>query len=136
MDVFLIKDGKVDNCICADSVSRAQQFYPDHICIERTDALRGFGPGDLYDGTNFSKAPYVRVIVPVTRLEFLRRFTPEQRIAIRASTDPLIIDGRELLDMATDVSADDHDTIMYVRYLQQQGFISAEDADRILEVDQ
>ena len=136
MDVFLIKDGKVDNCICADSVARAQQFYPDHICIERTDALRGLGPGDLYDGTNFSKAPYVRVIVPVTRLEFLRRFTPEQRIAIRASTDPLIIDGRELLDMASDVSADDPDTILYVRYLQQQGFISAEDADRILEVEQ
>jgi hypothetical protein len=136
MDVLLVKDGKVDNCICADSVERAQRFYPDHICIERTDALRGFGPGDLYDGTNFSKAPYVRVIVPVTRLEFLRRFTPEQRIAIRASNDPLIIDGRELLDMATDVSADDPDTILYVRYLQQQGFISAEDADRILEVEQ
>jgi len=136
MDVLLVKDGKVDNCICADSVARAQQFYPDHICIERTDDLRGFGPGDLYDGTNFSKAPYVRVIVPVTRLEFLRRFTPEQRIAIRASTDPIIIDGRELLDMASDVSADDPDTIMYVRYLQQQGFISAEDADRILEVSQ
>jgi hypothetical protein len=136
MDVLLIKDGKVENCICADSVSRAQQFYPDHICIERTDALRGFGPGDLYDGTNFSKAPYVRVIVPVTRLEFLRRFTPEQRIAIRASTDPMVIDGRELLDMASDVSADDPDTILYVRYLQQQGFISAEDADRILEVSQ
>ena len=136
MDVLLIKDGKVDNCICADSVERAQVFFPDHICIERTDALRQFGPGDLYDGTNFSKAPYVRVIVPVTRLEFLRRFTPEQRIAIRASNDPLIIDGRELLDMASDVSADDPDTILYVRYLQQQGFISAEDADRILEVEQ
>jgi len=136
MDVFLIKDGKVDNCICADSVARAQQFYPDHICIERTDDLRAYGPGDLYDGTNFSKAPYVRVIAPVTRLEFLRRFTPEQRIAIRASNDPVIIDAHELLDIATDISVDDPDTIRYVRYLQQQGFISAEDADRILEVDQ
>jgi len=136
MDVFLIKDGKVDNCICADSVERAQRFYPDHICIERTDALRGYGPGDLYDGQNFSKAPYVHVIVPVSRLEFLRRFTPEQRIAIRASNDPVIIDAHELLDIATDISVDDPDTIRYVRYLQQQGFISAEDADRILEVDQ
>ncbi len=136
MDVFLIKDGKVENCICADSVERAERFFPDHICLERTDALRQYGPGDLYDGTNFSKAPYVHVVVPVTRLEFLRRFTAEQRIAIRASTDPMIIDGRELLDMATDVSADDPDTILYVRYLEQQGFISAEDADRILEVQQ
>ena len=40
MDVLLILDGKVENCICADSVERAQQFYPQHICIERTEALR------------------------------------------------------------------------------------------------
>lgn len=54
MDVFLILDGKVVNCICADSVARAQQFYPNYICIERTEALREWGVGDLYDGTNFS----------------------------------------------------------------------------------
>jgi len=55
MDVLLIRDGVVENCICADSVARAQEFYPDHICIERDEALQAFGPGDLYDGTNFSK---------------------------------------------------------------------------------
>jgi len=136
MDVFLIKDGKVDNCICADSVERAQQFFPDHICIERTEQYRGFGPGDLYDGVEFSKAPYVHIISPISRLEFLRRFTSEQRIAIRASTDPVIIDGRELLDLAQEVLVNDPDTVLYVRYLEQQGFISSEDADRILEVNQ
>jgi hypothetical protein len=136
MDVFLIKDGKVDNCICADSVERAQQFFPDHICIERTEQYRGFGPGDLYDGVEFIKAPYVHIISPISRLEFLRRFTSEQRIAIRASTDPVIIDGRELLDLAQEVLVNDPDTVLYVRYLEQQGFISSEDADRILEVNQ
>ncbi len=136
MDVFLIKDGKVQKCICADSVERAQQFFPDYLCIERTEEYRAFGPGDFYDGTSFSKAPYVPVIQPVTRLEFLRRFTPEQRIAIRASTDPVIIDGRELLDLAQEVRADDPDTIRYVRYLEQQGFITAADANRFLEVSQ
>jgi hypothetical protein len=54
MDVLLILDGKVQNCICADSVARAQQFYPDHLCIERDETLREWGPGDLYDGVNFS----------------------------------------------------------------------------------
>lgn len=54
MDVFLILNGVVVNCICADSIERAQSFYPDHICIERTEALRSWGPGDLYDGVNFS----------------------------------------------------------------------------------
>lgn len=57
MDVFLIKDGVVENCICADSVARAQQFYPEYVCIERTPELSQFGPGDLYDGTNFSHPP-------------------------------------------------------------------------------
>lgn len=54
MDVLLISNGMVVNCICADSVERAQVFYPEYICIERTEALRGWGPGDLYDGVNFS----------------------------------------------------------------------------------
>lgn len=53
MDVLLISKGVV-NCICAESVERAQAFYPEYICIDRTGALRGWGSGDLYDGTNFS----------------------------------------------------------------------------------
>lgn len=55
MDVLLIKDGVVANCICADSVERAQTFYPDYLCMERTEALRGCGPGDLYDGVTFTR---------------------------------------------------------------------------------
>ena len=55
MDVLLIKNGVVENCICADSVARAQQFYPDHMCIERTPELGAWGPGDLYDGVAFSR---------------------------------------------------------------------------------
>lgn len=53
MDVLLISKGVV-NCICADSVERAQEFYPNHFCIERTEALREWGPGDLYDGVAFT----------------------------------------------------------------------------------
>jgi len=133
MDVLLIKNGVVDNCIAADSVERAQQFYPDHICIERTNALREFGPGDLYDGTNFSHPPpVVRPPEPITRLEFLRRFTPEQRITIRASQDPVIIDGNELLALAEEVRLDDPDTVRLVNYMVQQGLITQADADQIL----
>lgn len=57
MDVLIIKDGRVENCICADSVERAQLFFPDHLCVERTDELSQFGPGDLHDGQSFIKAP-------------------------------------------------------------------------------
>ena len=135
MDVFLIKDGIVENCICADSVARAQQFYPDYICIERTPELAQYGPGDLFDGTNFSKAPVVvRPPGPVSRLEFLRRFTAQQRIAIRAANDPVIVDGLQLLDLAEDVNLQDPDTVYFVNYCADQGYITQADADRILGV--
>ena len=135
MDVFLIKDGIVENCICADSVARAQQFYPDYICIERTPELSQYGPGDLYDGTDFSKAPVVILPPgPVTRLEFLRRFSAQQRIAIRAANDPVIVDGLQLLDLAEDVNLQDPDTVYFVNYCADQGYISTADANRILGV--
>ncbi len=135
MDVFLIANGIVENCICADSVARAQQFYPDHICIERTGDLTQFGPGDLYDGVDFSKAPVVILPPgPVSRLEFLRRFTAQQRISIRAANDPVIVDGLQLLDLAEDVNLQDPDTVYFVNHCASQGYITTADADRILGV--
>lgn len=135
MDVFLIKDGVVENCICADSVARAQQFYPDHICIERAGDLVQYGPGDLYDGVNFSKAPVVVLPPgPVSRLEFLRRFTAVQRISIRAANDPVIVDALSLLDLAEDVNLQDPDVEYFVNHCANQGYITQADADRILGV--
>lgn len=135
MDVFLITGGVIENCICADSVERAQRFYPDHTCIKRAGDLTQFGPGDLYDGTNFSKAPVVIAPPgPVTRLEFLRSFSAQQRIAIRAANDPVIVDALSLLDLAEDVNLQDPDVVYFVNYCATQGYISAADADRILGV--
>lgn len=135
MDVFLIKDGVIENCICADSVERALLFYPDHTCIERTSELSQFGPRDLYDGTDFSKAPVIVLPPgPVTRLEFLRSFTAQQRIAIRAANDPVIVDALQLLDLADDVNLQDPDVVYFVNYIATNGFITTEDANRILGV--
>lgn len=135
MDVFLIKNGVIDNCICADSVERALMFYPDHTCIERVGNLNQYGPGDLYDGTNFSKAPVVVVPPgPVSRLEFLRSFTAQQRIAIRAANDPVIVDGLQLLDLAEDVNLQDPDVVYFVNYCAAQEYITTADANRILGV--
>ena len=133
--MFLITGGVVENCICADSVARAQQFYPDHICIERAGDLMQYGPGDLYDGVNFSKAPVVILPPgPVSRLEFLRSFTAQQRIAIRAANDPVIVDALQLLDLAEDVNLQDPDVVYFVNYCASQGYITQADADRILGV--
>jgi hypothetical protein len=135
MDVFLILNGVVDNCICADSVARAQQFYPHHVCIERTPELSQYGPGDLFDGVDFSKAPVVIVPPgPVSRLAFLRSFTAQQRISIRAANDPVIVDALQLLDLAEDVNLQDPDVVYFVTYCAQQAYITQADADRILGV--
>jgi len=48
MDVGLIKDGLVENVICADSIAKAKAIYPGYLCVERT-AKVPFGPGYLYD---------------------------------------------------------------------------------------
>lgn len=135
MDVFLIRSGVVENVICADSVERALMFYPDHTCIERNSNLTAFGPGDLHDGTNFSKAPVVVLPPsPVSRLEFLRSFTAQQRIAIRAANDPIIVDALQLLDLAEEINLQDPDTVYFVNHCAAQGYISQADADRILGV--
>jgi hypothetical protein len=135
MDVLLIKNGVVENCICADSVDRAQQFYPEYVCIERTPELGVWGPGSLFDGTTWSPAPPVPVIPqPITKLEFLRRFTAEQRVAIRTAvaTDPVIADGMGLLDLAQDVLVTDPDTVYFVNYLRDNNYITQSDVDRVL----
>jgi hypothetical protein len=62
---------------------------------------------------------------PMTPLAFLRRFTAEERITIRASTDPLIVDFIALVNLAQDILLDDPDTMRGVGYLEQQGLLAA-----------
>ena len=71
------------------------------------------------------------IAVPLTQLAFLRRFTAPERIAIRASTDPIIQDFLQLVSLAQDILVTDPDTIMGVGYLAQQGYIAP---DRVAEI--
>lgn len=77
--------------------------------------------------------PEVPVVVqPLTQLAFLRRFTAPERIAIRASTDPVIQDFLQLVSLAQEILVTDPDTQMGVGYLAQQGFIAPERVAEIL----
>ncbi len=69
---------------------------------------------------------------PLTQLAFLRRFTAQERIAIRSSTDPIIQDFLQLVSLAQDILVTDPDTQMGVGYLAQQGFIAPERVAEIL----
>lgn len=69
---------------------------------------------------------------PLTQLAFLRRFTAAERIAIRSSTDPVILDFMHLVSLAQDILVTDEDTIMGVGYLAQEGYILPERVEQIL----
>lgn len=132
MHVVLIIGGVVDNVIEADSLDRAAQFYPDHVCIERVGLE---GPNWLFDGLTFTPpAPSPVVRDPISKLTFLSRFPAAKRIAIRqaVSTDPVIADCLGLLDMADSVSTDHADTQSMVGYLVSQNYLTAADAAVIL----
>ena len=68
----------------------------------------------------------------LTKLQFLRRFTVQERLAIRASTNPIILDFMQLLDLAQDVRLDDPDTLIGVNYLEQQELLAKGRAVEIL----
>lgn len=70
--------------------------------------------------------------VTITPLQFQRRFTVEERIAIRASSDPLVIDWLELSKIAQGITLGDPDVIAGAAYLEQQGLIGPGRAAQIL----
>jgi len=78
MNILLIKDNKVENCISADSVERAQLFYPDHLCLEQTGSE---GVGYSYAEGVFTAPPAPAQVIPtnLTHLEFRRLFTTTEQ---------------------------------------------------------
>lgn len=133
MRVLLLVDAVVDNVIEADSVERARSAFP-HALALAVDGL-DVAIGDRWDGEAFVAAtPIPAPPAPITRLEFLRRFTAQQRIAIRqaAATDPIINDALQLLDLAQEARLDDPDTVALVGYLVLVGLITETDRAAIL----
>lgn len=140
MEVILIKDGLVDNVICADSVERAKQFYPDHTCLERTDELAHVGPGFAYDGAAFT-AP-APVVVPedwrITRLAFLSRFTDAEAIGIDLASQGATVEAAAMrryqakVNAATFIDMSDPATRNGVIALEDAGLLTDGRADEIL----
>lgn len=76
--------------------------------------------------------PQPQPILQLTQLNFLRRFTSQERITAKASNDPIIEDFMYLLTLAQDIRLDDQDTIAGVNYLEQQGILAEGRAAEIL----
>ena len=69
-----------------------------------------------------------------TKLEYLRRFTQDERIAIRTAAKqvPQLEDYLALLELATEVRSDDPDIIAALQMLEGAGLIAAGRASEIL----
>lgn len=70
----------------------------------------------------------------ISKLEFLRLFTPEERITIRAAAQqsPVVQDFMHMLELAESVNMDDVETQVGVPLLEQSGLIGAGRAQEIL----
>ena len=92
-----------------------------------------------FDHTLEVEAPGTVTDVPVvamtwTKLEYLRRFTQDERIAIRTAAKqvPALEDYVALLELATEVRSDDPDIIAALQMLEGAGLIAAGRAQEIL----
>lgn len=70
----------------------------------------------------------------LTKLEYLRRFTVDERVAIRAAAaaNPVLADYLALMELAQEINTCDPDTIAAVQMLEQAGLIAAGRAQEIL----
>jgi hypothetical protein len=66
-------------------------------------------------------------------LAFQRRFTAAERVAIRASSDSLVIDWMELSKIAQEIDLSDPDVIAGVEYLEALALIGTGRAAAVLE---
>ncbi len=59
-----------------------------------------------------------------SKLDFMTRFTISERLAAKASSDPVVADFLELLTLAEFIDTSDPNTIAGVNYLAYAGIIS------------
>ena len=91
----------------------------DWVALENVDVINVQGPiPDLnkvvWDEGSLS---LVSITTPLTRFEFLSKFTSEERTAIRASDDPLVVDYIHMLEIADEVDPTNALTIQGIEYL-------------------
>ena len=93
-------------------------------------------PGFIKAGRKFEAPAPVAAVAPpppapvtvVSRLDFLRRFTRAERIALRAAetTDPVVADFLLMLTLAEDVDLTSPDVTEGLAYLEANSFVTAE----------
>jgi len=134
MNIALINNGIVDNIIVAE-LDFAEQLGFEQV-IDVTDIFCSIGW--LYDGSNFTepKQPEVEPFKTsiLTPYEFLKRFTSEERKAIKAATltNPDVDDLWTMFTVAQNIDLKNEDTINGVNALESLGILAKGRAAEIL----
>lgn len=86
---------------------------------------------EVPDAVHVSHPPPLVVWTPI---DFLRRFTPAERILARAErkADPILDDFYSLLERAAEVRSDDADVALGLQYMMQMGYLSPGRSTEIL----
>lgn len=107
----------------------AEFYHPDVAAHYDTEVPDDAENGDTWDGTTLTKkpvpvapAPVAPVPPKVSVIEYKMLFTSAERIAVKASTDPVIIDLQELMNDPRTVNVDlslksISDALDYMTYL-------------------
>jgi len=134
MKIALINNGIVENIIAAE-LDFAEQLGFEQV-IDVTDIFCSIGW--LYDGSTFTepKQPEVEPFkTPIlTPYEFLKRFTSEERKAIKAATliNPDVDDLWTMFIVAKDIDLRNTDTTEGVNALEGAGILAIGRAAEIL----
>lgn len=130
-DYFVIIH-KTDKTISGLSTFSVDPQSDDFICMGMTGDLpkniQCWDPSSL----SFMQTPIEQF--PITKLQFLNRFTLEERISIRTSNDPIIVDFMELLNLAQDVDLLSPIVQNGLGYLVQKNLLHPDRIQEILEL--
>ena len=90
--------------------------------------------GKIWNGKSFEENPNKPKITTISQLDFWKRFTTEERIATKSSTDPIVKDFVDMVSLSQAVSLTDPDVINGVTQLELLEILSDGRADEILLV--
>lgn len=120
---------KDDKFIGVSPFVEATQIGLEGVSIEALDEVIPDMNSIVWDAENLR---IVCTKIVFSHLEFLSRFTMEERIAIGMSTDPIVIDIMKLFESADVINLSDSRTIQAIGYMQMIGLLTTIRAQEIL----
>ena len=115
----------VENRLTGEVAYAYNADVPDHTAIYPFDTFNHISQKPVV------QQPAERIL---TKLEYLRHFSAEERITIRtaAKTNAVLEDYLSMLELAEEIDTNDPDTIAAVQMLEQVGLIGAGRASEVL----